>query len=63
MEDETGAVAVRAGDRPRPDADHLGVTLLLSGLTALPRIDDLEQRTREYLENRDVDHDTDLSVE
>lgn len=63
VEDETGAVAVRAGDRPRPDADHLGVTLLLSGLTALPRIDDLEQRTREYLENRDVDHDTDLSVE
>ena len=63
VEDETGSVAVRAGDRPRPNSDVLGVTVLLSGVTGLPRLDELEARTREYLDGTPDDHGSDLSVD
>jgi cell division GTPase FtsZ len=63
VEDETGSVAVRAGDRPRPNSDVLGATLLLSGITDIPRIDELERRTRERLGGEPEQPDTDLSKE
>ncbi|ERH12644.1 MAG: cell division GTPase [halophilic archaeon J07HB67] len=50
VEDETGSVAVRTGDRPRPNSDVLGTTVLLAGVTGLPRLDELERRTRVYLD-------------
>ena len=59
VEDETGSVAVRAGDRPRPNSDVLGTTILLAGVTGVPRLDELEQRTRAYLDGADEDHSTD----
>lgn len=61
VEDETESVAVRAGDRPAPDSDRLGVTLLLSGITDSPRIDELEQRTRDYLGGEPDEQETDLA--
>ncbi|MFB6176609.1 MAG: tubulin/FtsZ family protein [Halobaculum sp.] len=63
VEDETESVAVRAGDRPAPETDRLGATLLLSGITDSPRIDELEQRTREYLGGEPDEPETDLSEE
>lgn len=61
VEDETGSVAVRAGDRPRPNSDVLGTTVLLAGVTDIPRIDELERRTRTYLDESDEDRDN-LSI-
>jgi len=62
VEDETGSVAVRAGDRPRPTSDVLGTTVLLAGVTGVPRLDELERRTRTYLDESGDDHD-DLPVD
>ncbi|MEZ3116178.1 hypothetical protein RYH80_09650 [Halobaculum sp. MBLA0147] len=63
VEDATDSVAVRAGDRPRPRTDDLGVTVLAAGLTDVPRLDELERRTREYLGEAPDDHGDDLTVE
>ncbi len=62
VEDETGSVAVRAGDRPRPNSDVLGTTVLLAGVTDIPRLDELERRTRTYLDESEKDRD-DLSMD
>lgn len=63
VEDATDSVAIRAGDRPRPETDALGVTVLAAGLTDVPRLDELERRTREYLGETPDDHGDDLTVE
>jgi len=59
VEDETGSVAVRAGDRPRPTSDVLGTTVLLAGVTGVSRLDELERRTRAYLDETDTDRSVD----
>ncbi len=44
LERETDTVEVLAGDEPRPRASSLTATVLLSNVTAVPRIDALQQR-------------------
>ncbi|AXR76544.1 tubulin/FtsZ family protein [Natrarchaeobaculum sulfurireducens] len=56
LERETDTVEVLAGDEPRPRASSLTATVLLSNVTAVPRIDALQQRAvvaQESLEDGD----------
>ncbi|ELZ10400.1 Tubulin/FtsZ GTPase [Natrialba aegyptia DSM 13077] len=43
LEDETGSMEIRGGDYPIPGRDDVGAIVLLSGVTAVPRIDQLQQ--------------------
>ncbi|ELY42341.1 tubulin/FtsZ family protein [Natronorubrum sulfidifaciens] len=43
LEDETGSMEIRGGDYPRTSADEVGAVVLLSGVTDVPRIDQLQQ--------------------
>ncbi|MDS0477367.1 tubulin/FtsZ family protein [Natrinema sp. 1APR25-10V2] len=43
LEDETGSMEIRGGDFPIPDRDEVGMVVLLSGVTDVPRIDQLQQ--------------------
>ncbi|WP_254764036.1 tubulin/FtsZ family protein [Natrinema marinum] len=43
LEDETGSMEIRGGDYPIPDRDEVGMIVLLSGVTDVPRIDQLQQ--------------------
>ncbi|WP_290816646.1 tubulin/FtsZ family protein [Halovivax sp.] len=43
LEDETGSMEVRGGDYPRPGDDEVGATVLCSGVTDVPRIEQLQQ--------------------
>ncbi|ELZ01375.1 Tubulin/FtsZ GTPase [Natrialba asiatica DSM 12278] len=43
LEDETGSMEIRGGDYPLPGRDDVGAIVLLSGVTAVPRIDQLQQ--------------------
>lgn len=47
LEQETGAVEVFAGDEPRPNADVVSASILLSNVTEIPRVDALKQRAVE----------------
>jgi len=44
IEDKTGTVDVLAGDEPDPDATSVTATVLLSNVTGVPRIEQLQQR-------------------
>ncbi|ELZ15595.1 tubulin/FtsZ family protein [Natrinema thermotolerans] len=43
LEDETGSMEIRGGDYPLPDRSEVGTIVLLSGVTDVPRIDQLQQ--------------------
>ncbi|ELY68950.1 tubulin/FtsZ family protein [Natrinema versiforme] len=43
LEDETGSMEIRGGDYPIPHRDEVGAIALLSGVTDVPRIDQLQQ--------------------
>jgi len=43
LEDETGSMEIRGGDYPLGDRDEVGAIVLLSGVTDVPRIDQLQQ--------------------
>ncbi|MFP8954952.1 tubulin/FtsZ family protein [Natrialbaceae archaeon A-arb3/5] len=43
LEDETGSMEIRGGDYPIPEQDEVGAIVLLSGVTDIPRIDQLQQ--------------------
>ncbi|AEH37975.1 tubulin/FtsZ family protein [Halopiger xanaduensis] len=43
LEDETGSMEIRGGDYPRTDKDEVGAIVLLSGVTDVPRVDQLQQ--------------------
>ena len=43
LEDETGSMEIRGGDYPLADRDEVGTIVLLSGVTDVPRIDQLQQ--------------------
>ncbi|WP_226482888.1 tubulin/FtsZ family protein [Natrinema amylolyticum] len=43
LEDETGSMEIRGGDYPITDRDEVGTIVLLSGVTDVPRIDQLQQ--------------------
>ena len=51
LEEETGSMEVRGGDYPRPDADHVDAAVLLSGVTDVPRIKELQQVAIEAQDN------------
>jgi len=44
LERETGSVEVLAGDDPRESADALSVAVLLSNVTDVPRVDELQEQ-------------------
>ncbi|MXV64402.1 cell division protein [Natronorubrum sp. JWXQ-INN-674] len=50
LEDETGSMEIRGGDYPIPDGDETGAIVLLSGVTDVPRIDQLQQVATEAKE-------------
>ncbi|WP_049923243.1 tubulin/FtsZ family protein [Halopiger djelfimassiliensis] len=43
LEDETGSMEIRGGDHPRPGREEVGAIVLLSGVTDVPRVDQLQQ--------------------
>ena len=51
LERETDSVEVLAGDDPRTDADALSVAVLLSNVTEVPRVDELQERAVTAQEN------------
>lgn len=51
LEDRTGSVEVLAGDDPRENADHLSATVLLSNVTDVERIEQLQQQAVDAKEN------------
>lgn len=64
VEDETECMEVRGGDDPHPGADYVAGTVLLSGVTDVPRIKQLQQvaieaqgRADELAAQRDDDLD------
>ncbi|WP_312909004.1 tubulin/FtsZ family protein [Natronosalvus caseinilyticus] len=42
LEEETGSMEIRGGDYPRPGADEVGAIVLLSGVTDVPRVEQLQ---------------------
>ena len=60
LESATGSMAARGGDYPTPGAEHVGATVLLSGVSDVPRVEELEAVAVEAKENRhqrERDHD------
>jgi len=53
LESRTDSVEVLAGDDPREDADQLSVAVLLSNVTDVPRVDDLQKRAVDAQERID----------
>ncbi|AFZ71282.1 tubulin/FtsZ family protein [Natronobacterium gregoryi] len=43
LEDETGSMEIRGGDYPLSDRDEVGAIVLLSGVTDVPRVDQLQE--------------------
>lgn len=43
LEDATGCHEIRSGDYPIPDSDYVAGLALLSGVTEIPRVDELKQ--------------------
>ncbi len=48
IEQETDAVEVLAGDEPRTDTSRLAATVVLSNVTDVPRVDELQTRAVEF---------------
>ncbi len=53
IEEQTGSMEVRGGDYPVPGADFVASTVLLSGITDVPRIKELQQVAIEAQDNID----------
>ena len=53
LEEETGSMEVRGGDYPQAGADHVDAAVLLSGVTDVPRIKELQQVAIEAQDNID----------
>ncbi len=51
LEEETGSMEVRGGDYPQAGADHVDAAVLLSGVTDVPRIKELQQVAIEAQDN------------
>jgi cell division GTPase FtsZ len=51
LEEQTGTMEVRGGDFPMPDEDGVAAVVLLSGLTDVPRIRELQRVAVEAMEN------------
>ncbi|GGL49854.1 tubulin/FtsZ family protein [Halocalculus aciditolerans] len=53
LEEQTGSMEVRGGDYPVPGSDRVAAVVLLSGVTNVPRIKELQQIAIEAQENID----------
>lgn len=65
LEDRTGSVEVLAGDDPRKGADKLSATVLLSNVTGVERIDQLQQQAidaKENIESQAADRDQEIEA-
>lgn len=51
LEEQTGSVEVLAGDNPRPNANEVSATVLLSNVTDVPRISELQGTAAEAKQN------------
>jgi cell division GTPase FtsZ len=51
LEEQTGSMEVRGGDYPLPDSNHVAGAVLLSGVTNVPRIKELQQVAIEAQDN------------
>ena len=51
LEEQTGSMEVRGGDYPLPDSGHVAGAVLLSGVTNVPRIKELQQVAIEAQDN------------
>lgn len=51
LEEQTGSMEVRGGDYPLPNADEVSAVLLLSGVTDIPRIRELQELAVETQDN------------
>ncbi len=51
LEEQTGSMEVRGGDYPLPDSGHVASAVLLSGVTNVPRIKELQQVAIEAQDN------------
>lgn len=63
--DQTGSLEVRGGDHPLPDEAAVSATVVLAGVTDVPRIDDLQQYAVDAQTNqreRAVRRDDDLET-
>ena len=51
LEEETGCMVVRGGDYPIPNSNYVAAVALLSGVTDIPRIESLQERAQQTLDN------------
>ena len=51
IEDETGSMEVRGGDYPIPDSEQVAAAVILSGVTDVPRVRELQQIAIEAQDN------------
>ena len=64
LESETGCMEVRGGDYPRPGDREVSVTVLLSGITDVPRIKQLQQVAIEANERcEEIDAESERELE
>ncbi|WP_115864910.1 tubulin/FtsZ family protein [Halorussus litoreus] len=53
LENQTGSMEVRGGDYPTPNADEVAGAVLLSGVSAVPRVEELQQVAVDAQDNID----------
>ena len=64
LENETASMEVRGGDYPVRDADHVAAVTLLSGVTDVPRIKDLQSVAVETQDNiEDIQQESEQNLE
>ena len=64
LEEQTGSMEVRGGDYPLPDEDGVAAVVLLSGLTDVPRVKELQRVAIEAMENlEEIHEESDANLE
>jgi len=64
IEEQTGSMEVRGGDYPLPDEDGVAAVVLLSGVTDVPRVKELQQVAIEAMQNIDeIREESDANLE
>jgi cell division GTPase FtsZ len=58
LEDQTGSIEVLAGDDPRDSTDKLSAVVLLSNVTDVPRVDDLQEQAVDAVGNIESQEET-----
>ncbi|WP_135853711.1 tubulin/FtsZ family protein [Halorussus salinus] len=64
LENETASMEVRGGDYPLDDTDHVAAVTLLSGVTDVPRVEELQDVAVEAQDNiADIEDESDENLE